>query len=92
MQKEASVLLPVNKKVKEQTGEGVDVPSLDLCFFLRETLRLMLFNLLGRVMRKSPGKKYGYIIIPVVPSNIEADSLHASDKTGLSLLFFSLNY
>ena len=28
----------------------------------------------GRVMRKSPGKKYGYIIIPVVvPADIEAD-------------------
>jgi predicted helicase len=28
----------------------------------------------GRVMRKSPGKKYGYIIIPiVVPSDVEAD-------------------
>ena len=28
----------------------------------------------GRVMRKAPGKKYGYIIIPVVvPTNVEAD-------------------
>lgn len=27
----------------------------------------------GRVMRKSPGKQYGYIIIPVViPSNVDA--------------------
>ena len=43
----------------------------------------------GPVMRKSPGKKYGYIIIPVgVSSNIDVDRLHASDKTGFSLLLF----
>ena len=30
----------------------------------------------GRVMRRSPGKKYGYIIIPVViPENVEGDEV-----------------
>ena len=56
-------------------SEGVDVPSLDAVLFLSaRNSQVDVVQSVGRVMRKSPGKKYGYIIIPVVvPSNIEAD-------------------
>jgi len=56
-------------------SEGVDVPSLDAVLFLSaRNSQVDVVQSVGRVMRKSPGKKYGYIIIPVVvPSDIEAD-------------------
>lgn len=56
-------------------SEGVDVPSLDAVMFLSaRNSQVDVVQSVGRVMRKSPGKKYGYIIIPVVvPSDVEAD-------------------
>lgn len=56
-------------------SEGVDVPSLDAVLFLSaRNSQVDVVQSVGRVMRKSPGKKYGYIIIPVVvPSNVEPD-------------------
>ncbi|MBN2829825.1 MAG: DEAD/DEAH box helicase, partial [Candidatus Cloacimonetes bacterium] len=55
-------------------SEGVDVPSLDAVLFLSaRNSQVDVVQSVGRVMRKSPGKKYGYIIIPVVvPTNIDA--------------------
>jgi predicted helicase len=56
-------------------SEGVDVPSLDAVLFLSaRNSQVDVVQSVGRVMRKSPGKKYGYIIIPVVvPSNVSAE-------------------
>ena len=56
-------------------SEGVDVPSLDAILFLSaRNSQVDVVQSVGRVMRKSPGKKYGYIIIPVVvPADVEAD-------------------
>ncbi|MFC1918123.1 DEAD/DEAH box helicase [Chloroflexota bacterium] len=56
-------------------SEGVDVPSLDAVLFLSaRNSPVDVVQSVGRVMRKSPGKKYGYIIIPVVvPADVEAD-------------------
>jgi len=56
-------------------SEGVDVPSLDSVLFLSaRNSQVDVVQSVGRVMRKSPGKKYGYIIIPVVvPADVEAD-------------------
>ncbi|OYU82561.1 MAG: helicase [Flavobacterium sp. BFFFF2] len=56
-------------------SEGVDVPALDAVMFLSaRNSQVDVVQSVGRVMRKKAGKKYGYIIIPVVvPSNIEAD-------------------
>src|SRR5690554_3520309 len=54
-------------------SEGVDVPSLDAVLFLSaRNSQVDVVQSVGRVMRKSPGKNYGYIIIPVVvPSNVD---------------------
>jgi predicted helicase len=58
-------------------SEGVDVPSLDAVMFLSaRNSQVDVVQSVGRVMRKSneTGKKYGYIIIPVVvPSDVPAD-------------------
>jgi predicted helicase len=56
-------------------SEGVDVPSLDAVMFLSaRNSQIDVVQSVGRVMRKAPGKNYGYIIIPVVvPSDIEAN-------------------
>ena len=55
-------------------SEGVDVPSLDAVLFLSpRNSQVDVVQSVGRVMRKAPGKKYGYIIIPVVvPAEAEA--------------------
>ncbi len=60
-------------------SEGVDVPSLDSVLFLSaRNSQVDVVQSVGRVMRKSPGKKYGYIIIPVVvPVDVEPE--HALD-------------
>jgi predicted helicase len=54
-------------------SEGVDVPSLDAVMFLSaRNSQVDVVQSVGRVMRKSPGKNYGYIIIPViVPSDVD---------------------
>ncbi|MBE2217755.1 MAG: DEAD/DEAH box helicase [Ignavibacteria bacterium] len=54
-------------------SEGVDVPSLDAVLFLSaRNSQIDVVQSVGRVMRKAPGKKYGYIIIPiVVPVDVE---------------------
>lgn len=56
-------------------SEGVDVPSLDAVLFLSaRNSEVDVVQSVGRVMRKAPGKKYGYIIIPVVvPYTVEAE-------------------
>jgi predicted helicase len=55
-------------------SEGVDVPSLDAVIFLSpRNSQVDVVQSVGRVMRKAPNKKYGYIIIPVVvPSDVDA--------------------
>ncbi|NAY91715.1 DEAD/DEAH box helicase family protein [Muricauda sp. JGD-17] len=56
-------------------SEGVDVPTLDSVLFLSaRNSQVDVVQSVGRVMRKAPGKKYGYIVIPVVvPFDVEAD-------------------
>jgi predicted helicase len=64
-------------------SEGVDVPSLDAILFLSaKNSQIDVVQSVGRVMRRAEGKKYGYIIIPVViPSNIEPeDALDDNDR------------
>ena len=47
--------------------EGIDVPALDAIMFLHpRKSEIDVVQAVGRVMRKSKGKKLGYIIIPIV--------------------------
>lgn len=56
-------------------SEGVDVPTLDAVLFLSaRNSQIDVVQSVGRVMRVAPGKKYGYIIIPVViPAAVSAE-------------------
>lgn len=63
-------------------SEGVDVPSLDAILFLSaRNSPVDVVQSVGRVMRRAPGKKYGYVIIPVVvpPNMTAAEALDNSD-------------
>jgi predicted helicase len=53
-------------------SEGVDVPALDAVMFLSPRKSVVdIVQSVGRVMRKSPGKAYGYIILPIgIPSEL----------------------
>lgn len=63
-------------------SEGVDVPSLDAVLFLSaRNSEIDVVQSVGRVMRRAPRKKYGYIIIPVViPSGVEPDKALDDNK------------
>lgn len=53
--------------------EGVDVPNLDAVLFLDpRKSQVDVIQAVGRVMRLAPGKKYGYIILPVgIPAGLD---------------------
>ena len=64
-------------------SEGVDVPSLDAVLFLSpRNSQVDVVQSVGRVMRTAKGKKYGYIIIPVViPPEMDAnEAMEKSDR------------
>ena len=47
--------------------EGIDVPALDAVLFLQpRKSQIDVVQAVGRVMRKAEGKKYGYVVLPVV--------------------------
>ena len=53
-------------------SEGVDVPALDAVVFLSpRKSQVDVVQTVGRVMRTAPGKKRGYVIIPVVTSDLD---------------------
>lgn len=72
-------------------SEGVDVPSLDAVIFVSpKNSQVDVVQSVGRVMRRSEGKKYGYIIIPVIiPEDVEGDEVlekHANFKVVWTVL------
>ena len=64
-------------------SEGVDVPALDAVLFLTpRNSQVDVVQSVGRVMRNSPGKKLGYVILPVViPTGVEPHEALADNKT-----------
>lgn len=51
-------------------SEGVDVPALDAVLFLTpRNSQVDVVQSVGRIMRNAPGKKRGYVILPVVIPN-----------------------
>ena len=63
-------------------SEGVDVPSLDAVMFMKpKKSQVDIVQAVGRVMRKAPGKEYGYIILPVVvPAGIAPEKALDDNK------------
>ena len=62
--------------------EGVDVPSLDAVLFLNpRNSQVDVVQAVGRVMRKAPGKEYGYIILPIaVPASQDPETALNDNK------------
>lgn len=64
-------------------SEGVDVPALDAVMFLNPRSSMVdIIQSVGRVMRRSEGKKYGYVILPIGVSANEnpEDALDNNEK------------
>ena len=64
-------------------SEGVDVPALDAVIFLnpRESI-IDVIQAVGRIMRKSDGKDYGYVILPVaIPAGSDPKRILDDHKT-----------
>ncbi len=61
-------------------AEGIDVPDLDAVMYLNaRRSKVDIIQSVGRVMRRAPGKEYGYIIIPVViPLGADPDTILSS--------------
>lgn len=64
-------------------SEGVDVPALDAVLFLTpRNSQVDVVQSVGRVMRIAPGKKRGYVILPVViPAGVEAHEALNDNQT-----------
>lgn len=64
-------------------SEGVDVPALDAVLFLTpRNSQVDVVQSVGRVMRNAPGKKRGYVILPVViPAGVEPHEALSDNKT-----------
>ncbi|WP_297750731.1 type ISP restriction/modification enzyme [uncultured Tessaracoccus sp.] len=63
-------------------SEGVDVPALDAVMFLSpRNSAVDVVQSVGRVMRKAPGKDFGYIILPIaVPVGVEPSEALKDNK------------
>ena len=64
-------------------SEGIDVPALDAVIFMTpKNSHVDIVQAVGRVMRKAPGKQYGYIILPVAipPGTDPADALNNNER------------
>lgn len=64
-------------------SEGVDVPALDAVLFLTpRSSQVDVVQSVGRVMRLSPGKQQGYVILPVViPAGVEPKEALDNNET-----------
>ncbi|WP_067937020.1 DEAD/DEAH box helicase [Alicyclobacillus kakegawensis] len=62
--------------------EGIDVPALDAVIFLHpRNSQVNVVQAVGRVMRKAPGKEYGYVILPIaVPSDRSPEEVLDREK------------
>ena len=63
--------------------EGVDVPALDAVLFLQPRKSIVdIVQAVGRVMRRSEGKDFGYVILPVgVPAGVAPEVALRDNKT-----------
>ncbi len=64
-------------------SEGIDVPALDAVLFMApRKSHVDIVQAVGRVMRKAPGKQYGYIVLPVaIPPGVDpVEALNDNDR------------
>ncbi|MDR3153219.1 MAG: DEAD/DEAH box helicase family protein, partial [Deltaproteobacteria bacterium] len=71
---------------------GVDVPSLDAVLFLSaKNSEIEVVQSVGRVMRLAPGKKFGYVIIPIVVHPDVSPEKALSDNAAYKVVWDVLN-
>ena len=65
-------------------SEGIDVRNLDAVVFLdSKDSQIQITQAVGRIMRSSPGKRYGYVVIPtIVPLGSDPDKTLDADHAG----------
>ena len=63
-------------------SEGVDVPALDGVVFMNPRKSVVdVVQAVGRVMRKSPGKDFGYVVLPVaIPAGMRIEDALSDNK------------
>jgi predicted helicase len=63
-------------------SEGMDVPALDGVLFLSPRKSMVeVVQSVGRVMRKAPGKDFGYVVLPIViPADMEPHAALDNNK------------
>ena len=63
-------------------SEGVDVPALDAVLFLNPRKSVIdVVQSVGRIMRKAPGKQYGYVILPIgIPADRSPEQALADNQ------------
>lgn len=72
--------------------EGIDVPSLDAVMFLHpRKSQVDVVQAVGRAIRKLSGKKYGYIILPVVIPAGETPEQALDDNKTYQVVWQGLN-
>ncbi|MCL1893712.1 MAG: DEAD/DEAH box helicase family protein [Holophagaceae bacterium] len=73
-------------------SEGVDVPALDAVIFLSPKNSLIdVVQSVGRVMRRAPGKNFGYIVIPIFVEEGQTPEQAVEDKEKFAVVWKVLN-
>jgi len=64
--------------------EGIDTPAVDMVAFLnKKRSKVDIIQAIGRALRRSPGKKYGYVFLPLFIEKTNGESLeHAIERAG----------
>ena len=69
-------------------SEGVDVPALDAVIFLNSRdSQVDVVQSVGRVMRKAPGKDYGYIVLPIAVPAGQSPEQALNDNTKFKVVW-----
>ena len=73
-------------------SEGIDVPALDAVIFYKpRKSHIDVVQAVGRVMRKAPGKQFGYVILPVAIPNDRDPAAALDDNERFSNVWSVLN-
>lgn len=102
LQKEDEINWLADEKIEENHArvlsnvrfltEGIDVPNLDgIIFFSPKKSQIDIVQAVGRIMRKYEGKEYGYIILPIVVSDIDNPNLALNNNKEYKAVWQVLN-
>ena len=73
-------------------SEGIDVPALDaIMFFDARQSQIDVVQAVGRVMRKAPGKRFGYVVLPIaIPVGLTPEEA-LNDNKRYAMVWKTLN-